>query len=76
MLLRTVRAFSELRQLQALLESLGAAMRAVAGTAVYGSVVAGLLVRSEVLAALRQAVTSAPSGEYGILVREMNGAPD
>ncbi|GLC52394.1 hypothetical protein PLESTB_000624300 [Pleodorina starrii] len=88
---RTLRAFSELRQLQALLESLGAAMRAVysgggsgaEGLPVVtaevaaqgggcgggdGGVVAALLVRPEVTAALRQAIGSAPSGQLPALV--------
>ncbi|GLI71384.1 hypothetical protein VaNZ11_016577, partial [Volvox africanus] len=69
MLQRTLRAFSELRQLQSLLESMLVAMRVLyGGGGSAGTVVATLLVRPEVLAALRHAIFSAPSGQLPALV--------
>ncbi|EFJ42054.1 hypothetical protein VOLCADRAFT_97963 [Volvox carteri f. nagariensis] len=81
--IRTLRAFSELRQLQSLLESLGAAMRrmcgsgsgedsghhSTAGGAGDGAAVAAaLLVRPEVLAEIRQAIASVPSGQVPAMI--------
>ncbi len=63
---RVVRAFSDLRQLRSLLESLSAALREGCGGGVGtcdGAVLGRLLCRGEVLAAVRQAAASAPPGE-------------
>lgn len=63
---RVVRAFSDLRQLRSLLESLSAALREACGGGVGscdGAVLGRLLCRGEVLAAVRQAAVSAPPGE-------------
>ncbi|KXZ53905.1 hypothetical protein GPECTOR_6g823 [Gonium pectorale] len=98
---RSVRAFAELRQLTALLSSLGAAMRALCRNAPEGGggggsgkvrtssteqvavpaerlagVAAALLVRPEVLAALRQAVSAAPSDNGDSGAAADNGGGD